>query len=138
MCRLYSPPGEEQSADASSPLLQLIQSLPQVEACAVAPCDGSGLLAFAVASTAGDRSGDRSAAGRREDGALSRLILRQLSPLLPPHSVPDALLLVPALSLTRHGEQRTHGDALRPPSPPPVSLILTCVSRQVKWTCGRS
>lgn len=38
------------------------------------------------------------------DGDLRRVILNRLSPLLPSHAVPDALLLVPALPLTPHGE----------------------------------
>uniref|UniRef100_A0A3Q1ALR7 Carrier domain-containing protein n=1 Tax=Amphiprion ocellaris TaxID=80972 RepID=A0A3Q1ALR7_AMPOC len=35
---------------------------------------------------------------------LKRVILSQLSLLLPPHSVPDTLVLVPALCLTPHGK----------------------------------
>lgn len=38
------------------------------------------------------------------DGDLKKLILSQLSLLLPAHSVPDTLVLVPALCLTAHGE----------------------------------
>ncbi|XP_034439546.1 beta-alanine-activating enzyme isoform X1 [Hippoglossus hippoglossus] len=38
------------------------------------------------------------------DGDLSRQIVDQLSLLLPSHSVPDTLLLVPALCLTPHGK----------------------------------
>ncbi|XP_039985544.1 beta-alanine-activating enzyme isoform X2 [Xiphias gladius] len=38
------------------------------------------------------------------DGDLSRLIVNQLSLLLPSHSVPDTLVLVPALCLTPHGK----------------------------------
>lgn len=41
------------------------------------------------------------------DGDLSRLILNHLSLLLPSYSVPDTLVLVPALSLTPHGEHQT-------------------------------
>lgn len=43
------------------------------------------------------------------DGDLSRLIVNQLSLLLPSHSVPDTLVLVPALCLTPHGERWTQG-----------------------------
>lgn len=111
-------------------LLQLILSLPQVEACAVVLHESSPLLAFVVASTSGDQrpaltSAERSASAehrgdllspvkqRQEepggaDGDLSRLILNQLSLLLPSYSVPDTLLLVPALCLTPHGEHHTH------------------------------
>uniref|UniRef100_A0A3Q3JDU7 AMP-dependent synthetase/ligase domain-containing protein n=1 Tax=Monopterus albus TaxID=43700 RepID=A0A3Q3JDU7_MONAL len=63
--------------------------LPQVEACAVGLCEGSRLLAFVVASTSGDQK-----------------ILKQLSLLLPSYSVPDTLILIPALSLTPHGERQ--------------------------------
>ncbi|XP_018525737.1 LOW QUALITY PROTEIN: beta-alanine-activating enzyme [Lates calcarifer] len=38
------------------------------------------------------------------DGGLSRLIVNQLSLLLPSYSVPDTLVLVPALCLTPHGK----------------------------------
>lgn len=38
------------------------------------------------------------------DSDLRRLILNQLSLLLPSHSVPDTLLLIPELPLTPHGE----------------------------------
>lgn len=38
------------------------------------------------------------------DGDLKKLILSQLSLLLPAHSVPDTLVLVPTLCLTAHGE----------------------------------
>lgn len=41
---------------------------------------------------------------QQTDSDLRRLILNQLSLLLPSYSVPDALLLVPALPLTPHGE----------------------------------
>ena len=107
-------------------LLQLILSLPQVEACVVVLHESLRLLAFVVASTSGDQraaspltSAEHSASavhGERlqhqeqpggADGDLSRLILNQLSLLLPSYSVPDALLLVPALCLTPHGEHHT-------------------------------
>ncbi|XP_041646603.1 beta-alanine-activating enzyme [Cheilinus undulatus] len=92
-------------------LQQLIQTLPQVEACAVSLNGGSRLLAFVVASTPGqqteqeqvEHSGQERLVSAAE-GDLSKLILDQLSLLLPPHSVPDSLLLVPALSLTPHGK----------------------------------
>ncbi|XP_054458423.1 beta-alanine-activating enzyme [Anoplopoma fimbria] len=100
---------------------QLISGLPQVEACAVGLHGATRLLAFVVASTSGDQrsaSPPTSAQERAEpaapaelgedlpspDGGLSRLILNQLSLLLPSHCVPDTLVLVPALSLTPHGK----------------------------------
>lgn len=88
--------------------------------------EASRLLAFVVASTSGEQTSasvqeqegqtqldqtrllSPSEETRAADGALSRLILNQLSLLVPAHSVPDTLVLVPALSLTRHGENQTH------------------------------
>uniref|UniRef100_H2UT81 Aminoadipate-semialdehyde dehydrogenase n=1 Tax=Takifugu rubripes TaxID=31033 RepID=H2UT81_TAKRU len=68
---------------------QLMLRLPQVEACAVALQEGFRLLAFVV------------------------LVLNQLSLLLPSYSVPDALLLVPALPLTPHGKQNKYKIIVR-------------------------
>ncbi|XP_042372655.1 beta-alanine-activating enzyme-like, partial [Plectropomus leopardus] len=107
-------------------------SLPQVQACAVGLYETSRLLAFVVVPTSGDHKAaspltsaeqhvkQTASAGHREnppsavqhrqeetggtDGDLSRLILNQLSLLLPSYSVPDTLLLVPALCLTPHGK----------------------------------
>ncbi|XP_008280210.1 beta-alanine-activating enzyme [Stegastes partitus] len=115
-------------------LQQLMLSLPQVEACAVGLHEGFRLLAFIVASTSGDQSAASTPSSVQQraeqtpsalaehqeklpssaehhlvetvdtDGDLKRFILSQLSLLLPPHSVPDTLVLVPALSLTSHGK----------------------------------
>lgn len=108
-------------------------SLPQVEACAVSLYEGSRLLAFVVTSTSGDQKAasplppaqqhaEQTPLASAEcqedderhgvetggaDGDLSGLILNQLSLLLPSYSVPDTLVLIPALSLTPHGEHRT-------------------------------
>ncbi|XP_067453656.1 beta-alanine-activating enzyme isoform X1 [Thunnus thynnus] len=108
----------------------LIMSLPQVEACAVSLYEGSRLLAFVVTSTSGDQKAasplppaqqhaEQTPLASAEcqedderhgvetggaDGDLSGLILNQLSLLLPSYSVPDTLVLVPALSLTPHGK----------------------------------
>lgn len=101
--------------------LQLILSLPQVEACAVALHQGLRLLAFVVPSRNYPVEGDhRDHPGLpppteeeteterdRVDGELRRLILDQLSLLLPAHSVPDTLLLIPALLFTPHGDRHT-------------------------------
>lgn len=113
-------------------LLQLISSLPQVEACAVGLHEGFRLLAFVVASTSGDQTAASPLASVQKrveqthlpapakrhqeetggaDGDLSRLILSQLSLLLPSHSVPDTLVVVPALCQTPHGERQTHSHA---------------------------
>lgn len=81
--------------------------LPQVEACAVALQEGFRLLAFAVPSRNQQQSNHPGLATPKEqqtDSDLHRVILNQLSLLLPSYSVPDALLLVPALPLTPHGE----------------------------------
>lgn len=121
-----------------SPLLQLILSLPQVEACAVGLYEGFRLLAFVVASASGDQKAASPLPSVQEhvgkshspfaqhqedppspvkhhqeeetsgmDGGLSRLIVNQLSLLLPSYSVPNTLVLVPALCLTPHGEHWT-------------------------------
>ncbi|KAF3835112.1 hypothetical protein F7725_027670 [Dissostichus mawsoni] len=102
-------------------LQQLILGLPQVEACAVALFEATRLLAFVVPSTSGDQkeaspltSAQKhpeqtpSAVSHHQgetggaDGDLRRLILNQLSLLLPSHSVPDTLVQVPALCLSPH------------------------------------
>ncbi|KAM9385290.1 beta-alanine-activating enzyme [Pholidichthys leucotaenia] len=113
-------------------LQQLLLSLPQVESCAVGLYGGTRLLAFVVASTSGDQKAASISAEQCEeqspsafsehleerpssvrppleesggaDGEVRRLIQEQLSVLLPAHSVPDTLLLVPALCLTAHGK----------------------------------
>lgn len=98
--------------------------------------EGFRLLAFVVASTSGDQKAappltsvqkhaeqtastehleDLASPGNHHqgetggaDGDLSRLILSQLSLMLPSHSIPDTLVQVPALCLTPHGEHQTH------------------------------
>lgn len=96
--------------------LQLILSLPQVEACAVGLHEGFRLLAFVVSSSnqpvqqQPDLPGLPRPTEEKTDGTdsdLRRLILNQLSLLLPSHSVPDTLVLIPALLLTAHGEEQT-------------------------------
>ncbi|XP_074492187.1 LOW QUALITY PROTEIN: beta-alanine-activating enzyme [Sebastes fasciatus] len=116
--RLIKRHGKRVNLDS---LQQLISSLPQVEACAVGLYETFRLLAFVVASTSGDQKAaspltsaqehaeQTASAEHREDlpspdGDLSRLILERLSPLLSSYSVPDSLVLVPALSLTPHGK----------------------------------
>lgn len=105
--------------------LQLICGLPEVEACTVLLHQRSRLLAFVVLSPLVDRAAASSPASvqRQEDqtGLLRtpaeatggadgdpgrHEVLRQLSLLLPAHSVPDAMVVVPALSHTPHGEKR--------------------------------
>ncbi|CAN9498933.1 unnamed protein product [Ophioblennius macclurei] len=112
---------------------QAMLGLPQVESCAVALHRGFRLIGFVVASAfeqenaasifpteqraetdhpalAGPLENVPSsgkhhleeAAGEGVD--VKKLIVRQLSALLPSHSVPDVLLLVPALSLNPHGK----------------------------------
>uniref|UniRef100_I3J472 Aminoadipate-semialdehyde dehydrogenase n=1 Tax=Oreochromis niloticus TaxID=8128 RepID=I3J472_ORENI len=81
-------------------LQQVLLSLPQVEACAVGLHQGFRLLAFVMAST----SGHQKAASTSASVQQRKLILSQLSLLLPAHSVPDTLVLVPTLCLTAHGK----------------------------------
>lgn len=75
--------------------------------------EGSRLLAFVVASTSGgDETGSSLPSTRQQhqdesgiaDEDLKSLILELLSLQLPSHSVPDTVVLVPALCLTNHGE----------------------------------
>ncbi|XP_028260190.1 beta-alanine-activating enzyme [Parambassis ranga] len=128
--RLIKRNGKRVNLDS---LQQLMLSLPQVEACAVDLYKGL-LLAFFVASTSGDRKAASASSSVQQhaeqalsaftehqenplspvkhhleetgsaDGALKRFILNKLSLLLPSHSIPDTLVLVPALSLTPHGK----------------------------------
>lgn len=84
-------------------------------------CDGSGLLAFVVPPAAGQQMAAPPMSSGQQDllhwspedpgqADLRRLILKQLLVLLPPHSLPDRVVLVPALCLTPHGEnpETTH------------------------------
>ncbi|CAG10959.1 unnamed protein product [Tetraodon nigroviridis] len=113
--RLVKRHGKRVNLDS---LQQLILGLPQVDACAVCLHEGLRLLAFVVPSR------NQAVQQRRDppeppppsgtegtadgtDGRLRRLILDQLSLLLPSHSVPDTLLLIPALLLTPHGKVDT-------------------------------
>ncbi|KAM9357795.1 beta-alanine-activating enzyme [Symphorus nematophorus] len=127
--RLIKRHGKRVNLDS---LQQLILGLPQVEACAVCLSEGFRLLAFVVLSTSGDqKTAPTHTSGQKHveqiaptdhqedlpssvkhhqvetggaDGDLSRLILNQLSLLLPSYSVPDTLVSVPVLSLTPHGK----------------------------------
>lgn len=120
--------------------LQLILSLPQVEACAVALHRGLRLLAFVVPSRNHPVERDqREHPGlpppteeeeEETDGELRRLILDQLSLLLPAHSVPDTLLLIPALLFTPHGGRHTHHEIGALLS----ALLMVALLSQVKWT----
>ncbi|XP_014024498.1 beta-alanine-activating enzyme isoform X2 [Salmo salar] len=97
-------------------LQQVVMSLPQVEACAVGLYEGSRLVAFVVAcSTSGEQKATHTSSPvehqveHREETApstrgLQKTILHRLSQLLPSHSVPDTLVLVPALPLSSHGK----------------------------------
>ncbi|XP_075340791.1 beta-alanine-activating enzyme [Odontesthes bonariensis] len=129
--RMIKRNGKRLSLDS---LQQLLLSLPQVEACAVGLYGGFRLLAFVVASAAGDQvaastsssvqqraeQASSASAERQQnlplsvkhhleepggaDGDLKSLLRNQLSLLLPSHGIPDALVLVPALCLTPHGK----------------------------------
>lgn len=118
-------PGYKRPEDANNEFsfLQLISGLPQVEACVVLLHQSSRLLAFIVTSSLADQAAGSpltsaqhredqtgilrtpvEAAGRA-DGDPSTLVLGQLSLLLPSYSVPDTLVVVPALCQTPHGEK---------------------------------
>ncbi|XP_076009740.1 beta-alanine-activating enzyme isoform X2 [Genypterus blacodes] len=129
--RLIKRHGQRVDLDS---LQEVIASLPEVDACAVCLDHDSPLIAFVVASTSGDQKAasspltssaehvdqipsasaqhqeDISPSGKRRqetsgpDGDLSRLIVEQLSPLLPSYSIPDTLVLVPALPTSSHGK----------------------------------
>lgn len=109
---------------------QLISSLPEVEACAVGLHNSSRLLAFIVASKPAyspvqqdmeqsdlvllqHQEDPHFSLGRHQENTssveadLSRQIMKQVSLLLPSYSVPDAVVLLPALCLTAHGEFTT-------------------------------
>ncbi|XP_056132799.1 beta-alanine-activating enzyme [Lampris incognitus] len=114
-------------------LQQVIMSLPEVESCAVGLYEGSWLVAFVVATTSGDQkatfmfpsvhqhknqsppaSADNqedltSSIGHHEERYTSnndpqKAILHHLNLLVPGYSVPDTLVLVPALPLSSHGK----------------------------------
>ncbi|XP_047443022.1 beta-alanine-activating enzyme isoform X2 [Mugil cephalus] len=117
--RVIKRHGKRVNLDA---LQQLVLSLPEVEGCAVGLHEGLRLLAFVVASPPGGHIADSASSSARvrealpssvkprpeetagAEGDLKGLILRRLSVLLPSHSVPDTLVLVPALCLTPHGK----------------------------------
>lgn len=136
-------------------LPQLIVALPQVEACAVGLYNASRLLAFVAASGEQTASAQQreeksaSAPSRRQDdlpspvnhgkeeaggadGDLRRLIMKQLSALLPSYSIPDALVLVPALSLTPHGEHVGNIGCCRGDASASETVMFALL--QVKWT----
>ncbi|KAM4628669.1 beta-alanine-activating enzyme [Polymixia lowei] len=128
--RLIKRHGQRVNLDT---LQQVMTSLPQVESCAVGLYEGFRLVAFVVASTSGDQSAtsplpsvqqhaeqsppassdqqeeipssvDRHEEKGTSDAGLHRTVLRKLSLLLPSHSIPDTLMLVPDLPLTSHGK----------------------------------
>ncbi|CAL8256290.1 unnamed protein product [Merluccius merluccius] len=110
---------------------QVMMSLPQVDSCAVGLFEGFRLVAFVVVSPSvhqvaatprqtepslsvpRDHKGDRGSSadlpedeggGAAPDRVLRRAVLQQLSLLVPSASIPDSLVLVPALPLTAHGK----------------------------------
>lgn len=110
----------------------------------------SRLFAFIVAAAPADPTaasrlpsvrGGLERAEQEETGGADRdprrPILSQLSLLLPSHSVPDTLVLVPALPQTAHGERRTHCGAAGQTPSLTVSGVLMLILSQVKWTRRR-
>lgn len=102
----------------------------------------SRLLAFVVGSSLADQAAvsPLTSAQQREDqtglpqtpveatgsadGDLSRLVQKQLSLLLPSHSVPDTLVVVPALCQTPHGEKSESQSNPRPPESDMVTHLI--------------
>lgn len=93
-----------------------MESLPQVEAGVVALHKSGRLVAFAVPKieTGPSHGGNQehhtgSSSKDPEDSsvssrALEKEVLDGLSRLVPKHSIPDTVLLVPALPVTNHGK----------------------------------
>ncbi|KAG9331887.1 hypothetical protein JZ751_016625 [Albula glossodonta] len=92
--RLVKRHGQKLHLDA---LHQVLESLPQVEMCAVTLWEGKRVVAFVVPTSSSEDPVPSS-------GALKREILAGLSGLLPSHCVPDSILLLPELPLTSHGK----------------------------------
>ncbi|KAG7488869.1 hypothetical protein MATL_G00038990 [Megalops atlanticus] len=115
--RLVKRHGQQLHLDA---LQQMLECLPQVEACAVSLYEGQRLLAFVVpASPSRDLQRDPSSSDPAPSSSdptpssndlappprsLQTEILGRLSQLLPSHGIPDTILLVLALPLSSHGK----------------------------------
>ncbi|MCJ8743563.1 hypothetical protein PDJAM_G00095550 [Pangasius djambal] len=114
--RLVKRHGQMLHLDA---LQQAMERLPQVEAGVVGLHENSRLVAFVVPTTdtrtvSSEHSGTqeqhvRSSAKDSEDSRVSSRglemeVLQGLSQLVPNHSIPDTVVLVPALPLTNHGK----------------------------------
>ncbi|XP_046692617.1 beta-alanine-activating enzyme isoform X1 [Silurus meridionalis] len=115
--RLVKRHGQVLHLDA---LQQAMESLPQVEAGVVGLHESNRLLAFVVPTvgtrpTSSEHNGNQeqhvplSSSKDSEDlcvssRALEREVLQGLSQLVPSHSIPDTVLLIPALPLTNHGK----------------------------------
>ncbi|TRY57108.1 hypothetical protein DNTS_023983 [Danionella cerebrum] len=119
--RLVKRFGQRVHLDA---LQQVIESLPEVEACAVNLSEGDRLVAFIVLSSS--RPGEHptssstflpeihshhpeeySQSGSTNSPDLKHIdgnIRHELSQKLPNHSIPDMILFIPALPLTSHGK----------------------------------
>ncbi|XP_026800246.3 beta-alanine-activating enzyme isoform X1 [Pangasianodon hypophthalmus] len=114
--RLVKRHGQMLHLDA---LQQAMERLPQVEAGVVGLHENSRLVAFVVPTidtrtVSSEHSGNQeqhvhsstkdSEDSRVSSRALEMEVLRGLSQLVPNHSIPDTVLLVPALPLTNHGK----------------------------------
>ncbi|KAI4892535.1 hypothetical protein NFI96_024695 [Prochilodus magdalenae] len=123
--RLVKRHGQRVHLDA---LQQVAESLPQVDTCVVGLHEDHRLVAFIVPATYSKATSsskyghlqeqhDSSSTGVSadvhkeisEDGSftsksLEKEVLLRLSQLLPSHSIPDTVLLVPALPVTNHGK----------------------------------
>ncbi|XP_017311545.1 beta-alanine-activating enzyme isoform X3 [Ictalurus punctatus] len=105
--RLVKRHGQVLHLDA---LQQAMESLPQVEGGVVGLHKSSRLVAFVVPKIdTRTVSSEHSSTKDSEDSqvssrALEMEVLQGLSQLVPSHSIPDTVLLVPALPLTNHGK----------------------------------
>ncbi|KAF4070939.1 hypothetical protein AMELA_G00279150 [Ameiurus melas] len=105
--RLVKRHGQMLHLDA---LQQAMESLPQVEAGVVGLHKSSRLVAFVVPkidtrTVSSEHSSTKASEDSRVSSrALEMEVLQGLSQLVPSHSIPDTVLLVPALPLTNHGK----------------------------------
>ncbi|KAJ8277094.1 hypothetical protein GJAV_G00071410, partial [Gymnothorax javanicus] len=91
--RLVKRHGQQLHLDA---LHKMVQSLPQVQMCAVTLSQAQRLVAFVVPSSCADSA--------PSCGKVRREIIGGLSQVLPAYSMPDSIILLPALPLTAHGK----------------------------------
>ncbi|KAF5900525.1 acyl-CoA synthetase family member 4 isoform X2, partial [Clarias magur] len=101
--RLIKRHGQMLHLDA---LQRAMESLPQVEACTVGLHESNRLVAFVVPTiNMSPEHSDQPASNTTfSSKTLEMEVLQGLSQVVPSHSIPDTVLLVPALPLTNHGK----------------------------------